>query len=151
MQSVKNATEKRNNDEWAEQVTNRIDSVPYVVGVQAVFHKNCRIGFRTGKPNPNNKKSEHSEPEYRKGFSDIVNLIQSNEQKQYSIQELINEMNIFSDGNAYSFNQMKANIQKHFGDEVIISSVKNKTTLVTLRTKCYDILNEFYESSRKEN
>lgn len=148
-QSVKNAAEKRNNDEWAEQVTNRICSDE--IGVKAVFHTNCRIAFRTNKPNPNIKKSELPKTEYRKGFSDIINLIQSNEKNQYSIHELIDEMNIFSDGNAYSFNQMKANMQKHFGDEVIISSVKNKKTLVTLRTKCYDILNEFYESSRNDN
>lgn len=68
---------------------------------------------------------------YKKGFLDIVNLI-GQKKRPYSIKELIDEMDSVSDGNAYSFNQMKANLIKHFGSEIIISTVSNKKTLVTL-------------------
>lgn len=151
LKSINNSIAKRNNDEWAKQVSSTISSLSELIGIGAVFHTNCRIGFRTNKPLRKNKKSTQSAFEYKRGFLDIVNLIQTKKRAQYSIKELIDEMNSFSDGNAYSFNQMKTNLLKYFGEEIVISTFQNKKTLVTLRSTSYEILNEFYESSNAEN
>lgn len=151
-QSIESASKKRSDDdEWTKIVSSRMCSVPDFIGVKVIFHQNCRIGFRTNKPLPKTKtQTEISTFSYRKGFLDTVNLIRNRTKMQYSINELIDEMNKFSDGNAYSFNQMKTNLMQHFGDEVIISTYKNNKTLVTLQTTCYEILNEFYEYTKKE-
>lgn len=150
LQSIKNAMEKRNYDEWAEELSNRISSVSDLIGVKIVYHQNCRIGFRTNKPKPKNKTAPPTF-EYKKGFLDVLTMMESNKQKQYSIIELIDKMNLFSNGNAYSFNQMKTNLLKHFGDDIIISTVRNKKSLVTFRSTCYEILDNFYEASNNEN
>lgn len=151
LKSIQNSVDKRKGDEWSKQVSSRISSISELTGVRVIFHTNCRIGFRTNKPMPNNNKSTHSAFEYKKGFLDTVNLIQTKKKPQYSIKELIDEMNTFSDGNAYSFNQMKTNLVKYFGEEIVISTFQNKKTLVTLRSTSYEILNDFYESSNTEN
>lgn len=155
LQSIKNAMKKRNDeDEWTKQVSSTISSISEQTGVRGFFHTNCRIGFRTNKPIPKSKTSTRSVESafvYKQGFLDVVNLIQTGKRAQYSIHELIGEMNIFSDGNGYSFNQMKTNLVKYFGDEIVISTFQNKKTLATLRSTSYKILNDFYESSNAEN
>lgn len=150
LQSIKNVLVKRPDDEWSQLVSSKICSDTELIGVNVVYHQNCRIGFRTNKSLPKNNKSTAPTFSYKKGFLDIVNLIRNKKKAQYSIKDLIDEMNIFSDGNAYSFNQMKTNLMQYFGNEIIISTFQNKRTLVTLQTTCHEILNEFYESSKTE-
>lgn len=147
--SVKTASEKRSpGDEWTQKVLSLVNLE--LIGLNFLFHENCRIGFRTNKPMPKTTTSATPKFEYRKGFLEIVALIRAKKKAIYSITELIEEMNECSEGNGYSFNQMKINLVRHMGNEIIISTFKNKKTLVTLQTSCEEILNEYYESSTTE-
>lgn len=148
IQSMQKMIEKRSNDEWTENVSSRIS--PSLIGNDILHHSNCMIGFRTNKSLPKDKATVASTFEYKQGFIDVINLIRAKKQLIYSINELIDEMNRYSDGNAYSFNQMRANLSKHFGNELVISTFKNKKTLVTLQSGCEEILNDFFEYSKKE-
>lgn len=152
--SINNASEKRPlNNEWSQIIASRIGSVPDLIEANIIFHQNCRIGFRTGKPMPKTKAYVTATFEYKEGFLEIVNLIRAKTKAVYSINELIDKMNICSDGKAYSFNQMKTNLIRHLGNEIIVSTFKNNKTLVTLQSSCEEILNEYYEclTTEKDN
>lgn len=149
--SVKNGSEKRlEDDEWSQVVLSRMASAPDLIGKKVLFHQNCRIGFRTNKSLPKDNAAAEPVFEYKKGFLEIVNLIRAKGKAIYSINDLIDEMNQYSDDNAYSFNQMKTNLLKHFGNEIIISTYKNKRALVILQTSFDEILSECYESATTE-
>lgn len=146
--SVKNASEKRSSDdEWTQEVLGRMRTD--LIGVNAVYHKNCRIGFRTNKPRPKNR-SAPTAFNYKDGFLETVKLILAKNKLIYSINELIDEMNKLSDGNAYSFNQMKTNLIKYFGRDIVMSTYKNKQTMVILQANYDEILYEFHEFLKTE-
>lgn len=148
LQSVEAAIAKRSiDDEWTQMVADRIRSSAVFIGAQSSYHNNCRIGFRTNKALPKSKTSPVVS--YRPGFLEVVNLIQT-AKNPYSIKDLIDEMDTLSDGNGYSFNQMKHNLIQYFGNTIIISTHQNKKTLVTLESTCHEILNEHYEASLRE-
>ncbi len=148
IQSVKRMIEKRSDDEWTQNVSTKISVCS--TGLKIMHHSNCIIGFRTNKSLPKCKATAPPTFEYRKGFLDVVSLIRNKEQLVYSINELIDNMNRYSGGNAYSYNQMKSNLSQHFGDEIVLSTYKNKKTLVVLQSSCEEILNDYFEDSKKE-
>lgn len=149
LHSIESVLEKRCNDEWTQMVAIRIRSPSACIGGSILYHNNCRIGFRTNKPLSKSKTSTPSVVSYRNGFLDVVNLIR-NATRPYSIIELIDEMNGFSEGNGYSFNQMKHNLIQYFGNEVVVSTHQNKKTLVTLQSTCDEIINDYYEATLRE-
>lgn len=146
IQSVKTVLEKRADDEWSQIVAARMRSNSDT-GTIIVYHNNCRIGFRTKKPLPKSKVLP-TPVDYRNGFLDVVNLVRT-VSRPYAINDLIDEMNKFSGGNGYSFNQMKSNLIQYFGNEIIISTHQNKKMLVTLQSTCHEILNKYYEETHR--
>lgn len=129
----------KRNDEWAQQVSNRIEGKDLL---NAGYHKNCNINFQNNKNiplchgvsvskivgRPQNKPRNAA-------FSKIVELMQSEIGRIFSIKELVELMQQECDEtegiieNRY----VKNKLVEHFGEKIIVISNEGKLDLLALR------------------
>ena len=149
-------------DTWAEVVKARILHVHDLPAAEAVYHKICNSNFRTDKQVPvsyattqlENKKGKRGRPqneEQNKAFYMVTEYLLKHSDEQITVQDLVAKMNEYSgdsDCTTYSQTYMKACLQKHFGEELVITFSDGKPNVVTFRKTAAAILNEFHEMEK---
>ncbi|XP_071168115.1 uncharacterized protein [Mytilus edulis] len=144
------------NDDWAAEVRGRLESVSDLHAADAVYHQACSVNFCTCKNTPvfRSPISPDAKPENKRGrpalqedgFYKIVDFLKHHDDEQISISDLVEKMNEMCDGNAYSQMYLKKRLKQHFGDEIIITDIPGRKSVVTLRetvTTC--ILQDYYQ------
>ena len=133
-------------DEWADIVCGRINSVHDLNAAGAVYHKSCSIHFRTGRQVPSLFLSDDSTTCKRKCgrplddlrnevFCNIVKYLKENDDEQTTIVDLIDVMKVKLNEipsvnlEPYSFPYMKKKLIEHFGDDIIIPNINGKKML----------------------
>ena len=131
----------------------------------AVYHQVCSINFRTGKQTPLQFLDEETQPlkRQKKGkpndsikadaFIRVVEHLQSHDDEQTTIHELIEIMRTFLpvDIEPYGFTYMKSSIQDHFGDSILITEINGKSNVVTFRYTADSVINEFYSQPHSDD
>ncbi|CAB4012963.1 Hypothetical predicted protein [Paramuricea clavata] len=130
-----------------------------------VYHNQCSVNFRTGKDVPCKYNSDNQTKKQKQAgrpqnvsridaFLKVVKYLEENDEEQFTVNDLCDKMNDFlksSDDEAYSAVYMKDKLNDHFSDKVVITTIKNKANIVTLRKTAASIINEFYCTSKQTN
>jgi len=165
-ESVLQVCDKRN-DEWAKTVQGRIKAVHDLHAADAVYHKTCSNNFRTNKDipvkfqqhddNTSVKRMKRGRPHHvmqAEAFKDVMHNFEHNDDEQTTIKDLIDNMAEFlSDSNVppYGHTYMKDQIQKKFGDKVIITEINGKPNVVTMWSNATSILQDFHSQPKTAN
>ena len=68
---------------------------------------------------------------------------------KYSVQELSEYMATFLDGSeGYSMKHLKRKLKEHYGDDLVVTSIKGKPSIVSFRDSAHKILHEKWSSDR---
>ena len=151
------------NDDWAHRVKARIESVNDLHASHSVYHQCCNVNFRTGKQIPkrhtvgDSKRAKLGRPTdevQTEAFLKVIEYLEHNDDEQITINTLIQKMAEYIDDidiQPYGFTYMKAQIQKHFGNKVIITEVNGRPNVVTFWSTATAILQEFHSQSKVQN
>ena len=158
---------KDRSDEWAMAVRGRLEHLRDLHAADAVYHQQCSSNFLTGK----NITLEHSirtESSSKKAkiqgrpvdsvrssaFSKVIAFLEENDDEQPTIDDLVNKMEEFlesEEDQAYSPVYMKKKLEEHFGERILITTVRQKPNVVTFYQNVASILHDFYEKPRSED
>lgn len=154
---------------WVDVVRDRVLFVNDLHAADAVYHNLCSTNFRTGKQIPKIfhmserkplkrfKKSESAgRPKQltaHEAFLKVAEYFQQNDDEQKTIGDLIEKMKEYCEdkGAVYGFTHMKNELQKHFGDQIIITEIAGKSNVVTLKSTATQILHDFHLKSEEED
>jgi len=78
-------------------------------------------------------------------FFKIVDYLKHHDDEQVSISDLVGKMDEMCEGNAFSHVYMKKRLKQHFGDEILITDIPSKKSVVTLRETATCILQDYYK------
>ena len=80
-------------------------------------------------------------------FLKVARFLQENDDEQITVVDLVENMEEYlvdSASTAYSRNHMKARLQEHFRDQIIITEINGKPNVVTFRSTVANILHDFH-------
>ncbi|CAH3160575.1 unnamed protein product [Porites lobata] len=114
--------------------------------------------FRTKKQIPMQFASEQRDVKKRKighpqdeekndAFLKVARFLQENDDEQITVVDLVEKMEEYladSASTAYGRTHMKARLQEHFGDQIIITEINGKPNVVTFRSTVANILHDFH-------
>ena len=73
----------------------------------------------------------------------LCEFLDDNDECQYSVQELSERMTSFLDGHeGYSMKHLKRKLKAHYGDDIVVTSIIGKSSIVSFRDKAHKILHE---------
>ena len=155
----------KRHDNWAEIVRARVLNVHDLPAADAQYHRECSVNFNTNKQVPKGhkvtavpaaKKQRCGRPKDQdrsKAFLETMEYFIRNDEEQLTVSDLINIMRgflLYPEHEPYGHTHMKAKVQEHFGDEVIITEINKKANVVTLRTTAQAILQEFHSKQKSD-
>ena len=157
---------KERQDQWAETVKARVANAIDLPAADALYHKLCSGHFRTGKKIPvfflpeeskssNPKRVKCGRPEdlvKSPAFIRVADYLVNNDEEQTTINDLIEKMSVFmeEDYEPYCFTHMEYNIEKKFGDQIIITEINGRSNVVTFRSTASKILYDFLRSIQEQ-
>jgi len=150
-------------DAWRLQVRSRLEFVADLPAADAVYHQACNVNFRTGKQIPKRFVHEESvlknvklgrphESLQKEAFEQIIEYLEQYDDEQVTVDDLVHKMDDYLKGTgatAYSSKHMKNQIEKYFGEKIIITAVNGKKNVVTLWSAASSILQDFYASPKQ--
>ena len=80
-------------------------------------------------------------------FLKVARFLQENDDEQITVVDLVEKMEEYlgdSASTAYGRTHMKARLQEHFGDQIIITEINGKPNVVTFRSTVANILHDFH-------
>ena len=86
-------------------------------------------------------------------FLKVAQFLEQNDEEQITISDLVNKMEDYLEGSgeqAYSAVYMKAKLQEHFGDKIVVTNLQKKANVVTFQRTVKSIINEFYLQPKRE-
>lgn len=152
-------------DKWSERVKGRLNSINDLFAADAVYHQVCSVSFRTNKSIPSQfateeypqaKRGRPQDMSQREAFLKVIAYLQENDDEQITINDLIEKMKQYlldscSDCTPYHFTYMKDQLKNHFGNELVITEVSGKSSIVALKATAATILHSFYRNSKLED
>ena len=146
-------------DEWAEVVRARILHVHDLPAADVICHQACSVNFRTKKQILMQFASEQRDVKKRKigrpqdeekndAFLKVARFLQENDDEQITVVDLVEKMEEYLGdlaSTAYGRTHMKARLQEHFGDQIIITEINGKPNVVTFRSTVDNILHDFHD------
>ena len=132
---------KERGDEWGEAVAKRIEGTIDLVAAEAKYHRNCAQKFlqnsmakSLGKPVDILRDS---------AFNALCAYLDENDECQYAVSELMEYMETFLDGEeGYSLKYFKQKLKQRYKDDVTITSLHGKSSIVSFRDSAHQILRE---------
>ncbi|CAC5424082.1 unnamed protein product [Mytilus coruscus] len=102
---------------------------------------------------PEPKKKENSSrgrpAAYEDYFLNIVEYLKNHDDEQITIKELVDKMTDSCGKQAYSSVEKK--LKSHFKDDILITDISGKSSIVTLRDNATTILQNFYHRPKHQN
>ena len=98
---------------------------------------------------PDHKKRKIGRPqdeEKNDGFLKVARFLWDNDDEQITVQDLVEKMEEYLGDSASATNSrihMKAKLEEHFSDQIIITEINGKPNVVTFRSTVTSILHEF--------
>jgi len=140
----------------------RLEYAQDLHSADAVHHQACSVNFRTSKQvlqkyetdsNDNGPKRSRQgrtiDTAKTKAFLKAGQFLEENDEEQITPKNM-GEYLEDSEERAYSAVYMKAKLQEHFGDKIVITTIKKKASVVTFQRKATSIANEFYSQQKQK-
>ena len=148
-QTTLNRIGEERRDGWAEKVHGRISFSQDLIAAGAIYHQVCNTNFRTGKQVPlshqtsGNKRQTKGRPadkSRQEAFLEVAKYLKENDDKQITVNDLVNKMTEFNDQEPYSARYMKEKLKEHFVVNIVIASINGKAEVVIFRSTASTIL-----------
>lgn len=141
------ATER--NDEWGEIVAKRLIEVSSdLVAAEAKYHRNCAQEFLS---NSATQKSVGKPPDAQKqaAFNELCAFLDENDECQYALSDLMKLMETYMNGEeSYSLQYFKQKLKERYQEDIIITSLPGKSSIVSFRDSAHRILREKWMADR---
>lgn len=152
-------------DDWSTIILGRIEFAGDLHVVDAIYHQMCCVNFRTYRKVPKkyfgstidvSKFVKSGRPENSKrslAFSTVISHLETCQQ-QVTLVDLVKKMEEClkdTEETAYSVVYMKSCLEQHYGERLIISTIKGKHSVITLRETADSILHNFYQTPMSDN
>jgi hypothetical protein len=157
LDSVQEKIHERN-DSWGRQVQLRVSGYPDLIAPEAKYHRRCYQAFFFLHPDPCST-SENPAPkgrpideQFTALFAKLCAHIESEDECQYSMDELQNLMEGFNEDIEFSFTRktLKSKLEQHYGDQLVISSAKGRHDIVCFKEFAHKILREQWEKNKQD-
>lgn len=121
-------------------MSNRIEFGRDLPAVDAVYHQVCNVNFRTGKQIPRQMQSEPNVKNQRlsvgrpenvnqiQAFLKVVEYLETNDDEQITVSDLVAKMSEYSNKEPYSFTYMKKKLLEYFGKSIVIAEINGTQT-----------------------
>ena len=80
-------------------------------------------------------------------FKGVASYLRENDTEQITINDLIIKMKDYAGGDAYCHTKMNEELEKYFGEELIIAEIDGKSNVATFCRTASSILHSFYSES----
>ncbi len=142
------------NDEWAKEVWSRIELERNLHEVNAAYHQQCNVNFRTNRNKPNagvsTQKGAPINVHLNDSFLQLVEFMQ-NSDEPHSTVDLSKKLQEYSDGESYCVRYLKEKLIKHFGDRIIFIGRDGLSDIVITREASERIIVKSYEEKSSKN
>ena len=130
-----------------DDVIHRISHAHDLVAAEAKYHRSCAQSFLHKRVK---RAASTSKDQIREeAFGKLRAFLDDNDECQYSIPELMEYMENFLNGDeGYSMKWFKQKLSDHYGDDITITNIKGKPSIVSLRESTYKVLNERWMSDK---
>ena len=142
---------KERGDEWGEEVVNLIEASIDLVAAEGKYHRACAQKFfsKSNELKPLGKPVEIKKSE---AFDKVCAYIDENDECQYTVSDLMEQMETFLDGEeGYSLKYFKQKLRERYKDDIIITSIHGKTSIVSFRESAHRILREKFVMDKAMN
>jgi hypothetical protein len=147
-------------DEWAVKVQGRLSSCVDLPAVEAIYHANCRIRFKTGLEEVSGvtKVGGQIESEKMEAFKKLCEYVDGvAENRLYTLVELHGIMKQFAmaghgvEGGTYSEKHMLRLLKDRYGDDLTCADESGRKTVLCFKDTTKYIINEEWYRNRKED
>ena len=149
-------------DKWAETVKGRIEYAQDLHAADAVYHQQCNINFRTGRNIPlafqppgsesKNKKGRPEDEDRHAAFSKVVSYLKENDDEIITLGDLCQKMREFLGGDEpYSKEHMKNKLVKTLNEDIVITNIQGKDSVVSIRVTAEKILDQFWTQQKQQS
>lgn len=137
---------KERNDEWAEEVSGRIELEENLHQVRAAYHQQCNSNFRTNrnKPGVSTQKGAPINAHLKDSFLRLVEFIE-NSDEIFSTGDLSKKLQEFSGGETYCVRYLKEKLIQHFNDQIMFIGRNGFSDIVIMREASERIIIRSYE------
>jgi len=150
---------KNRNDDWALQVSGRIESCNDLFAVDAVYHKQCHSNFLTGRrcpvqhtDAPDIRPSRPVDDKKMEAFENLCTWLECSTDL-YSISELHDVMIGFAacSDDVYSETHMQRLLMQRYEGDIVLSQVAGRNNVVCFKNTASRLLNDKWYSDRKKD
>ena len=137
---LKRATEI--GDKWGEMVAKRIEANIDLVAAEGKYHHACAQEFLS---NPEKLKliGKLVDVQRNSAFSELCAYLDDNNECQYAVSDLMKHMETFLNGEkGYSLKYFKQKLKENYKDDIIITSLPGKSSIVSFRDSVHRIFHE---------
>lgn len=142
------------NDEWAKEVSSRIESEANLHEVHAAYHQQCNVNFRTNRNKPNagvsTQKGAPINAHLNDSFLQLVTFIE-NSNEPYSTGDLRKKLEEYSGGETYCVRYLKEKLIKHFSDRIMFIGRDGLSDIVIMREASERIIIKSYDDKSSQS
>ena len=125
-------------------VLSRAHTAIYLVAAEAKYHHDCRRAFFLETGQDKKTKGSHGRLVDEKNsvaFEELCVFLDSNDECQYSLGELVDHVdNFLEGGEGYTYKQLKSKLSCHHGDNITITCIPGKSSILTFKDVAHKIL-----------
>ncbi len=150
-ESIQHAAAARN-DEWGRTVSARVEAViSDLVAAEARYHTPCYCKFF--KMPSNRKKGRPTDDDSAAAFDRLYSFLRDNDECQYSLEELFDKLSEYLPDSisVCSERSMKRKLLDHFGDDIIITCLPGKKSVICFRNTGYKILSSAWYTQKSQD
>ena len=130
-------------DDWGNVVGVRIQNAFDLVAAEAKYHRNCAQIFLRNRDEKVKNTGRPTDKVLEEAFKKLCSFLDESDECQYSVLELVECMGTFLNGHdGCSIKTLKTKLKLHFGDDITITSINGKSSIVNLRDATHKILRE---------
>ena len=133
------------NDKWGDSVASRVQNTIDLIAVEARYHHECRTQFYLAKSRDESKRPRGRPEDKAKAvaFSNLCTYLDENDECQYSLSELLEQMDTYLDGQqGYTSRHLQSKLEEHYGDKITITRIPGKSNIVCFRDMSDTILHD---------
>ena len=148
----------KRDDNWGRQVQIKISGFNDLIAPEAKYHRKCHSNFFMMKQNPVSKNlvtSPKGRPINERLFflfSRLCSYIESQDECQYTIEELEKLMKEMNDDEDLSFTRitLKNKLKGHYGEQMIVTSTAGLLDIVSFKGFAHELLREQWRRDQRD-
>ncbi len=142
-------------DQWGLNVSSRVLNAIDLIAAEAKYHHDCYKEFFFISKMDTKSKAACGRPEDEfkaEAFKKLCSFLDENDECQYSLSELLDHMDGYLGGKeGYTLKHLRNKLLDHYANNIAITSIPGKPSIVSFRDVAHNILQEKWSSDRYKN